>query len=1121
MRVTGTLWCIGDPAAGPTAFATGLFSDGDPAEVVFHVGVDPPQRWPAVQPGPLDRDSGYRSHTVTVLFDLDDVPAPGCDLELHLEAVSGPLPQIVAVLNGHAGDVWLDVARDLDPRRHFRSVVGGWMQVRVPVPAECLHRGENRLSLRTVCLDPVDVDELRPPVDAGGGSGFGSVLRWGSLALRRRDEPPPPIALELHPTALYRRTAAGLDEIVDVLVTGTAAAGTLEIELPDHIVSVPTSPIAFGRRRVRLAVPERPGPTPAVVRLTAGTQHVELATTLRPARKWTLHLMPHVHLDVGYTDYQGKVVELHSRNLDRVLALRRENDKYAFVVDGAFVIAKYLESRAPEATSELLEAIRAGHVGVNPLWFLFLTGVASLEECYRAGYYAERLRRELDIELDTANLTDVPSYSAALPSVLRDMGIEHFLGIANHTRAASPSTDELHHISPFRWAGPDGREVVTFLARHYSQLRYLAADPPTVAGCADGFSRLCAQFERDDYVPHHLPVVGINNDNEDLGHGEVDVVARWSAAYAWPRLQFSTSADYFHAVEPHRAELPLVTGDGGSYWEDGLGSQAAAVATYREAQTLLPTAEGLAAMLSFVSPALRPPVDVFDHGWEQLLLGCEHTWTSAHSVTRPHSHQAVDQLDWKVGQVRSAHRTALDESRRALSQLAELAPTSAPTVVVYNPLPWPRSGEITLDSDVRTPHRMWVADVPGFGYRVIPRAAPAMPATPVAAAVPGDGALDLGPYVASLVSGRVVGLQHRSTGRQLLDPRSAWALGEVLYVTGGGTEEGLGLGAEATSLFGVDWHHPAADLHVQPAAVSGPVEVSVDDASWALRLPWTAPTVRGHTVLRGRQDDDTVTVEVSLDKDAVRAKESVYVAFPFLATSPRWRYDRQQGWVDPTVDHQPGACHEWLTVQHAVLVDGADGGVAWSSAHAPLWCIDDVVRGRWPDRADPVSGTLLSWVMNNYWWTNYAGSQSGPLQLRYAFAPVARGDLAAAARLGRELRQPLLAQHVTRLDKMTDGGVLPPVGRLLTVEPGPGVTATVVAPRWHDGVLVRVQEVAGVDGRAQVWLPAGARRARLVDARERLVADLLPVDGAVHVDVGPYGVAHVLLERADRYEPMT
>ena len=56
--------------------------------------------------------------------------------------------------------------------------------------------------------------------------------------------------------------------------------------------------------------------------------------------------------------------------------------------------------------------------------------------------------------------------------------------------------------------------------------------------------------------------------------------------------------------------------------------------------------------------------------------------------------------------------------------------------------------------------------------------------------------------------------------------------------------------------------------------------------------------------------------------------------------------------------------------------------------------------------------TLYSYVMNNYWETNYKASQQGPVTFRYSIMPHGQFDPAAAARFGIERSQPLVAVPV-------------------------------------------------------------------------------------------------------------
>lgn len=64
----------------------------------------------------------------------------------------------------------------------------------------------------------------------------------------------------------------------------------------------------------------------------------------------------------------------------------------------------------------------------------------------------------------------------------------------------------------------------------------------------------------------------------------------------WPRLQYSTMADYLDSVRPLFDDLPELVGDGGSFWEDGVGTQACAVAVHRRTQAMLPGVESLSSL---------------------------------------------------------------------------------------------------------------------------------------------------------------------------------------------------------------------------------------------------------------------------------------------------------------------------------------------------------------------------------------------------------------------------------------------------------------------------------------------------------------------------------------------
>lgn len=1107
----GQLFCIGDPAGGPAQFGARVdWAGGERARLV--VGHDDPAvSWPSFQPGPLDAAGGFKPAGAEVVFWAESPASVPVHLRLWVRAYvrRGPCPQLEVELNGRRARWYLSPTRlDRSGIMGEQTAAGAWADEQLCLPGGWLVAGENHLVL-TTCQDEIELggaDAYMERTGAPWWGGFGSGLSWGSIALSVAGGQAPGPSVRLVATPLYLRKPEGPSELVDVVLDAPEGfqSGELELEVGEWSANQVLEPggRSGGQHRLRIALPPSAlgaqpggeGPGEVAYRLEAHLDGRRLVVpgSFRPARRWRLHLIPHVHLDIGYTDRQGKVAEVHARNLDRALDRTEVDPRFRFAADGSWIVEQFLSTRGPADRRRLLAALRSGQLATNVFSVLFLSGFAGIEEVLRSASFALGLAEHDGVPITYANLTDVPSYSVALPSLLHSMGVGRFLGIANHTRAATEDSDELHVRGPWRWRGPDGAEVVAFFADGYSQIRHLAADPPSVAGLAEVLPRWLARYERPEYVPADLPIVGVHTDNEDFADVPVEAIAAWNERFAFPSIRFSTPEEYFAAIEPLAERLPLLEGDGGSYWEDGIGSDPGFVAGFRRAQALVAGADGLSALIGSSDSHLGVHPERFKGAWADLVLCAEHTWTWAHSTRHPHAAQSRDQLEWKHDRLVAATRVGADEALRSLSQLTEQVSTTQPSLVVYNPSSWPRALEATyeLDRGIGLDRedpgvesgivqaavmgevdglqqlRLRVEQVPPLGYRLVRVARDREASGAALRALP--AVLELARYRLELepASGEVRSLWHREMDWELVDRSSALGFASVITVEGGGSATGRGWGNEATRLVEADPFLPAPDLALRPARLA---------LIGHRRLPWGDLVYfggEGHHLqdvsleLSFADDDDRVGVTVSLTKEGSLAKESLYVAFPFALRDPRVRYDRQIGWVDPTIDHVPGACNEWFTHQYAVVVDEARGSgraVAWCGADVALFALGDVVRGRWPLQAE-ASSTILSWVANNHWNTNYVPSQGGRFELRYAFSPMAAADLARAARLGRELRHPALSSDVNWLDKALPGPrPLPEQGcSLLEVDAPDHV---LVSPYSDQGaVLVRVQEVAGRSG---------------------------------------------------------
>jgi alpha-mannosidase len=122
---------------------------------------------------------------------------------------------------------------------------------------------------------------------------------------------------------------------------------------------------------------------------------------------------------------------------------------------------------------------------------------------------------------------------------------------------------------------------------------------------------------------------------------------------------------------------------------------------------------------------------------------------------------------------------------------------------------------------------------------------------------------------------------------------------------------------------------------------------------------------------------------------------------------------------------------------------------------------------------DEHRGTVFSYVMNNYWHTNYAAAQGGDFTFRYVLTSGSNLDPGRLSRLGFEEMTPLEANEIIENDKE----VSPPrpldKAQASFLEVG---QPNVVLVNWKNaedgrGTILRFLEVAGQTGQVDIQIP--------------------------------------------------
>jgi hypothetical protein len=642
---------------------------------------------------------------------------------------------------------------------------------------------------------------------------------------------------------------------------------------------------------------------------------------------------------------------------------------------------------------------------------------------------------------------DINGISWGIVEAMRRAGLTRLVMALNPDHGRAP----FEQPTGFWWEGAGGDRIFVWLSTHYGVGEEW--------GIVDGDAGLAVTRVRDfvkqleargDY-PFDVALVHAANDNRWPTARFREVVTAWNAEHPDVPMRTATIDDALDILEGQAAGAPVVQGEWSDWWSHGHGSTAREVAVYREARSFAraaQTAFGLARLRGETAPALaevigyrRGPVRLRPDERvladlatldEELLLFAEHTWGSWETYSKPNSTFSHSHWNAKAAMAYAAWDHARDLAIEGLFRLAA-GPGAAPAsgILVVNPSERERQEPVEAEVDGRWLARA-VARVPAFGTALLP-----VPSPP--AEEPGTSVAS-GRYRATVdpARGGASSLVDTRTGRELVDVATPHGLGAVVVeqVAPGARHPMLDVDPK---LFHPD--HPGPEFVRVPA--SGDAVPTVRRWAECTQLTWTgaAPGVPAITSTLTLYDDlAVIDLDVELVKPARLGPESIFVTFPFAVADPRFLLETAGAVYEADREQLPDTSEDWYSIQHAVGVNGAAGGVLWGSVDAPLVQVGGFHTGRWARHLDARSGHVNSWLMNNLHFTNFQAQQDGTRRYRYRFAPAETLTVADVAAFGRGLLEPLAAREYRGpLTAGPTGLRVEPAGAVLAeVRPEPG-----------------------------------------------------------------------------------
>ncbi len=1052
------LWQIGKSDNDTAEFALGRADSGQysstfPTDALYIVGhSDPKQAFPYIQPGPADAWAGHRRHTFTIVFGVESVPAAG-DCELLIDFVdthSSKPPKLEIGIN--------DTAFVRTPPKGGGDASGAGQVnkgiehvMSIRFPCHVLKPGNNTITITSLEGSWVLYDYLKLTAPA-------------SVKPATLDTVTQAVTIDTKPYLIKQQGKLYQPVLATVLHIGESTDAWLTV---DGNTSKAHSLVA-GTQVIE-------GLAPAVEQATqvSVTLHVEgkrLAretVTLQPVRKWEIYLLHHTHLDIGYTHVQTEVEQMQWQYLEDAIELGEktkdypEGARFKWLPEGLWAVDSYLKQASSEQEEQLIDAVRKGYIGLDALYGNELTALPRPEELLELTGYARRLSKKYGLTIDSAMITDVPGYTWGLVPVLAHSGVK-YLSIGPNFGHRIGYTLSTWGDKPFYWESPSGKDkLLCWMAGmgyswFHTGLNYTKIDRKLEA------TRIFDYLKHleDQAFPYDMVQVryNIGSDNGPCDPMLPDIVRAWNETYAYPKMVIASASEMFSEFEGRYGDrLPTVRGDFTPYWEDGAASSARETTLNRAAAERLVQAQTLYAML-------EPddyPVQAFHDAYREALLYDEHTWGSWNSISEPEGDFTKGQ--WQIKQAFAVEadkmsRTLLDKATQSM----RVKDGRIAAVEVFNTCSWRRSDVVVIPKD----WNLAGVSVRRNGSQIQSQHLSTGELAFVAACVPAFGSAcftfhdeetktfearihasdnmissDALQLVIDKKTGAIASLTYKGYKEDLVDQTTGMGLNDYVYVEGR------------------DPHSPQGINQVRiRVKEAGPLIASLLIESNA---PGCEKLSREVRVVR-----KTVDIIDTLDKTNVYEQEGVHIAFPFNVPSGVMRMDIPFAVVRPELDQLAGSCKNYFTVQRWVDVSNDDFGVTWVTPDAPLVEVGAITNDPrssigWIKTLDPTT-TLYSYVMNNYWETNYKASQSGEHTFRYSIRPHKKYQAGEAARFAIGKGQPLLAVPCPSHRE--------PRKSILSIQPI-DVIATALKPTDEgDGLILRLFNASGQTQRTRITL---------------------------------------------------
>ena len=401
------------------------------------------------------------------------------------------------------------------------------------------------------------------------------------------------------------------------------------------------------------------------------------------SEKWIANLCPFLHFDNARTNTYEHNISIVAWNVKSILDYLEIEPSHKFCINQVTLLEGF-RRLFPNYWDSLRERVLEGRIEVVGGTYVMPDLILpDGESIIRQFLYGIRfIREELGVEVRTGWAVDSAGHCSQMPQILRQAGLDSYY-FWRGMQFDAPTE--------FVWMGPDGSRVnAVWLSKGIDCASWLSENTreafTTLLEIIDDVKESAAS--KNVIVPvggHFVPPL------PHLG----DIVNQWNDTFPDMRAVISTPREFIERLKTVQSRLPIISGELNSGRFSGIHSGGLSARTElkirnRKLETLLYLAE-LFSALSGSNDRLSD----LENQWLKLLFNQDHNIIRGICTDEPYQ-LAIRRYDDTIDQTESILEQVIGKIASKLSYNKD-----SQAFVVFNPAPWIRSDIVRIIVDMK------------------------------------------------------------------------------------------------------------------------------------------------------------------------------------------------------------------------------------------------------------------------------------------------------------------------------------------------------------------------------------------------------------------------------------